>query len=271
MKTRSTGHLLALTAVLASCAPRGAPLECDPTSSELAVGYQVLTTTDVAPHPVLYENGRRFLFVGEDCRFWAFDASVAASLGWAEVRAGVLTEAELAEMNDDFLTAPWPGGDLPLDEAMVDQSLVAVWRRSGPQSGCSGSCSHASGELLALHTAAERWLARLHARGVAADGPMRVAAFEDSGAALDRPAVYDGEIDLASLPSTYERFGGNLEVSSPEETSRLRALRADFLEGRIGFVGIGHVPLEQDGALYRVWFRDALPHEDARGLVRLAR
>lgn len=257
----------ALAALVASCAPRGAPLECDPTSTELAVGYQVLTTVHVAPHPVLFENGRRFLFVGADCRFWAFDASVAATLGWSEVRVGVLTEAELAEMNDGFLTAPWPGGDVRLGETMVGH-LIAVWRSGGPQSGCSGSCPDASGELLALHRAAESWLARLYARGVPADGPMRVAAFSDSDAALDRPVAYDGEIDLAALPHTFETLGGNLEVTSPEETSRLRALRVDFLEGRIGIGVVGYVALEQDGAYHRVWFRDAVPHEDARGLIR---
>jgi hypothetical protein len=36
----------------------------------------------------------------------------------------------------------------------------------------------------------------------------------------------------------------------------------------VGYQGICHLPLEQDGAQHRVWLRDALPHEDARGIVR---
>src|SRR5690606_25556824 len=173
------------------------------------------------PYTTLFRSyGVGFLVVDGSCRFFVADASVHVDALYGAVRTGVLTPGELEEIDAELMRAAWievDGERAGFGSPLHGPPTVSMWRNDVVAS-CFGHCRRASATLRAIEVSAERWTARLAARGEPMDGPVgvRVSRF-----GIDHAPVWEGATSLAAgLPSRPDE-AGVVRVDDAVDAARL--------------------------------------------------
>jgi len=68
-------------------------------------------------------------------------------------------------------------------------------------------------------------------------------------------------------PSASPQYGQGLSFSG-DDAAKLREIRATYRAGNYQQQGVTGIPFDEGDQVYLVYFRDALPFEDANGLFR---
>ena len=245
----------------------GTPLICDG-SQDLRLAWAMDGGGQVHTE-MQRELGFAYLYVRGDCRYWVLPHQGPPTIEVAETRTGVLDEdqaAELAEMLDyaNFETlaeAEWPqagGEDGPTVFAHDGEHMIA----------CADTCVGAPAGVETMTTAGSEYFLELWEAGEPLVGaPMRIQARFLGGLPVDSVPVWEGGVDLSAVDTSPDDLlvpGTSVLVEDSELTSQLRAFRAQHPEDSANFAPI--VVNDQGGA-YEVFVRDAIPLEDAQGLI----
>jgi hypothetical protein len=244
----------------------GPRLVCDPGNEGVFFGYSRWGAPNVtAGRAGLVENGLQFLFVGADCRFWAFRGALAPLGWWAPVVSGQLSAETVAALNDEFLSRPWPDGEISLLTDVFDSSVDRVWVSGRSTSVCASGCLAGSAELRSVIELSNAWLDELHEQGTPLHGPMRVATLRVDPEPGLPEIEWTGALDFAAAERSSETYGGRVLVENEEDVSILRREREIYATGARGSWYYQYLPMTQGGTFYRVYARDALPFEDDVG------
>jgi hypothetical protein len=284
-RARSLGTLLLVGATLAACGDAGGLVGGgSPTTSALRIcdgsaGVRLAARVGGGGPVGLgrymrSENGFEFLLVTGTCEAWVLPDDAQP------LRHLMLTPAQETALVTDLRVARW--------------SALAM--RTPPGGGCSDAGSltcrfdqvhyespgcgvDPTDEFALVDGAFEAKLQELAAAGAPADGDARYLVIEGEGSpAAD--VYYKNPVTwpLGVAPSTVavpqdqifaQPTTGRSLRASGDDARTLRALRADFLAGRIGNVMYeDYIPiLTADGAYYELYVRDASPFEGADGLI----
>lgn len=170
--------------------------------AERRIALAYVVEGDGGADDVLAPNGRDFLIVTADCRYFVQPAGGEDS--FEPVHVGTLTSGELAAINDELMTLPWGSYPALVGEAGIIDATGPFMERDGAWVACRSDC----GEAGAARAASLEWSERLYASGVPSDFGMWVAAgaagagpywsfilsdyIEDAGGNRERVAyVYD--------------------------------------------------------------------------------
>ncbi|MDB4979562.1 MAG: hypothetical protein JWM82_314 [Myxococcales bacterium] len=220
------------------------------------------------------ENGFEFLLVTGTCEAWVLPDDAQP------LRHLTLTSAQESALVTDLRVARW--------------SALAM--RTPPAGGCSDASSltyrfdqahyqspgcgvDPTDELALVDRAFDVKLQELAAAGAPAAGDARYLVLEGDGStAADlyykNPAPWPLGVAPATVAVPRDQIfsqpttGRSLRVSG-DDARKLRALRADFLAGRIGNVMFeDYIPIvTTDSAYYELYIRDVSPFEGADGLI----
>lgn len=260
------------------------PVElCDGSSALRFAMYLPTSVERVEPVSyTLWENGARFLFVFGDCGYWVSGPNNPTRVD--RYRAGQLTPADVEGLTASFFFGQWSARsltgywlpspddfDLPTTVFFDGQELVV----------CQGGCG-ALGvreEVHAMRDAEQGWIDALWSAGAPSDGALRVLAVR----------IAEGDPTFDAVPTALWPLGSSLAALAfedpeavpmePGQSARVDAEQAppliaiweEYLSGAHGELWRSHgsIPFteQEGGPRYRVFLRDALPFEDAQGLV----
>jgi len=210
------------------------------------------------------ENGVHFLFVDGTCHYWAQRRQNE------ELRTGELTdedeEALIAASRFRAwrgLAGAWTGENIPFDGG-----LTRLWDASFALNcqACQGDGSP-PGVQEAL-AGAYTQLGELWAAGAPIqEGPLRLLLLDDGEGYMNALAW-----PLTPPPEAYvhtpasENHGVSTLISDPDDVRKLRALQSEHRARSPS--GPEVIPVMGDaGKVYTLGLREALPFEDARGLI----
>lgn len=246
---------------------------CDP--MDATAGRVALENADGGLLPpglaMLYDNGAAYLFVDGQCHYWANDPSQP----WEETRTGVLDADTAAQLGAslhfgawDDLRGTWenPGSIVADGPTLIfdnaQHAVVCVSRCEGPT--IPTAVTEMSDELVDD-------VQGLWDRGAAADSALRVLAVaSDPGPGIpyvDWPLARPISDFTSTSPAP---FGQGILEDDPASVQALKDLRRSFLRGDHGAFVWNMLPVTSGGADYQLYVRDALPFEDAHGLVPLS-
>ena len=219
---------------------------------------------------MLSENGWHYLLVSGQCEAWVLK-EVAAPL-----RHLLLSREQARSLAREFRLGEWSsitaaaGGcpDAPTVRFRFDKEEIA----GGP---CGLKTDH---PIFIMSTALLMQVGNLYAAGVSTEADVRyLLGVEDPDAPRTGDAYRNAPLwplstppDAVAVPTkelhSYRR-GGSRHASNGE-ASLLRALRTSWLDGTIGSKMSEFIPIvENDGARFRLYVRDASPWENASGLL----
>jgi hypothetical protein len=226
------------------------------------------------------EIGFYYLYVRGSCEYFALPAD--AGVPWPDARTGVIdpaTEEQLSRALGYGALAELAGSWAT--EGVSDGSTLLV--SDGAHTvACYAGCEDGPDGVRALW-AEMGWIDELWAEGEPYQGPLRISVIGWADATLDElPAPWplavdpwsiaiDGDVDPAP------QAGQTLLVDDPEQVATLRELRRQYRENDLpdgvpnSLTAYGHLTFEDAGGqdLFQLWMRDALPLEDATGLIPL--
>lgn len=247
---------LLLLSLIFGCAsePVHEPLVCDPAAADhVALGYQWVN--DFIELPAYQTHGRRMLVIDGSCRYFVLRADGEPT----EMRAGVLDEDELAEINASLMTGPWAAIDgVHPRGGGIDAAWIAVWR-DGLGGSCQNSCGDAPAPLARLAGEAERWIELLHARGDEPTGPVRLIVSPGEGVGARREA-WTGNTDLAGLLRDRSVPYG-IRIDDPADAALLRAWRDALPENT-------QLAISDEELVWTVMVMDETPFDDENGYLR---
>jgi hypothetical protein len=262
--------LVLLATVGCSDAPAPEPL-CDPSDTAATrIALEQRTPRAEPGEALLYDNGATYVFVDRQCNYWASNPSRV----WEETHAGVLDSETAARLGAQLHVNAWDelggtwndpaGGWADAPTLIFDNAATAVV--------CADFCDASSvpDEVKAMRDALSDVAQELWDRGTAAPSRLRVVALP-MDASVGGPFV---DWPLARPISDFVRtsggFGQGVLEDDGASVQALKALRRSFLDGEHGAFVWGMLPVKSGGAYYGLYVRDALPFEDARGLVPLS-
>ena len=224
---------------------------------------------------VRVENGYAFLMVDGTCAFWV-------NGGWVEdalARDRPIRTGQLSAMQALTLERQLPLGDLgtvaDCDGApgSVHLAVLAI-RGEGSVARCRGS----GAKFHAAWATVQMLAAELAGQAVPLDKAMRIAAVASGDGAAEKVPPYEwpGPLALETVfvarhPSGMDVAGVSHLVTDAAAASAMRALRDRYLADRSAspgfYVGWDGLRVGSAGTNALVFMRDALPYEDARGLI----
>jgi hypothetical protein len=223
---------------------------------------------------MLAENGWEYLIVTGTCETW-----VLSSL-WQPLRHLTLSSEQERALVADLRVGRWSAlaARTPPGGSCFDAGSITF--RFDQVRYDSSACGLDPADELALVDAAfDQKLQELAGAGAAADGDVRYLVVEDDGSAgmdivFDNPATWPLGAAPAAVAVTRAQlvvppFGGRSLRASGDDARALRALRDDFLAGRIGNMMYGgFIPIvTADGMRFDLYVRDVSPFEGADGLI----
>lgn len=240
---------------------------------------------------VFYELGSHWLYIDGQCRYWAHVNNVFGD-DWRPVRQGILTPSDDERISTEFRYGEWP-------------SLAKVWvgneGSSHPSSllfyngqlavECVGCCQAAPSSDEGFQTVCDisrkrfDLVAELYSRGQDVSGPIRLRAYPGVDPSEADPIDHTPESitaiewplaePLEDVALTWEeigyaaKFGDSYMVTDPDAVAAFRLSRDKFLSGALGptFYNVMVVTPRSSAERYFLYFRDAIPLENARGMV----
>jgi len=217
------------------------------------------------------ELGYPFLLLDGICTYWTGG-------GWSEdmlgrdrpVRTGVLTEVEV-----ETLERALPIADVAaLDDCQPEPGSFDVPVRGIRVGGGVAWCESKGPVFDAAWKIVRALAAQLWTEGTPVTGPLHVAV--RGASTTSNPAPYPWPLvePLRSFAPPDGRYdpGTSYTVSDPAATAKLRALRDQYLADRAASSGLysnwdGLKAADTADAGF-VFMRDAIPYEDARGLLQ---
>jgi hypothetical protein len=219
-------------------------------------------------------NGLSQFYVNGECRYWL------RPLSQVEMRSGVLSEADAAALTADLYYRDWPrwygavsqnNASDPTARTFVDGS--GGFSLGGCESGQYSEAEQCTCEgMQAIAQGYQTWEERLYAAASALTGPMRVRAWPLGS---DVPTALQGRVYPwpANLP--FARVTGLTEADAPlggilvegADADALRGLRIRARDERISSAGGDLILVYLEEVPYQVEIDDALPFENADGLV----
>jgi hypothetical protein len=251
---------LVLGCGLAACGAPATTTVCDDSDAvRLAVRYQPVTALAPGEH-VLYDNGASFLFVDGACTY-----HVKTGSRWDDVVRGTADDATLVDELELDQLAGRAGtftGDLPAAPTL----RIAF---EGAAITCAAGCSGGDVPdwLHALNTHAAALLTDLHAAGFTQTIAQRVLVVAEPVPATPAfvwPASFD-PATISVVPDDADTAPATLVDG--DDADALRALRRAVRDAQFPPAAAYVTTDETQPPSYAAFVRDALPHEDADGIV----
>lgn len=263
--------LVALAAIGCGDASVPKPL-CDPSAVEATrVSLEVRAVGGLAPGAaVLFDNGGPYVFVDGQCNYWANNPSQI----WDEMHSGVLDRDTAERLGARLHVDAWAdlGGVWTDPRGGVFDAPVLIFDDSQQAVLCVDGCDgpEVPSEVKAMRDALIGVAQELWDRGAPSASSLRVIAMP----AEPGPGIPFVDWPLARPISELVRpsdvgFGEGVLEADAASVDALKALRRSFLDGEHGAFVWDMLPVKADGAYYQLYVRDALPFEDANGLVPL--
>jgi len=280
--------LAALVTLVGACAP-GASAPTAPTGplcdalgdpSSVRLLYRIGGGGQVLPgSQVVSENGFEYLAVMGDCTYHAY-VGARRTGRWGEVVTGRLAPQGVADLDAELRLSDWESiaGDhyLPsCDASSIEYTYEDDRVRLLPS--CHGERDSAS-QLDWLRAAVRAALDRLVAAGTPTTGAVRYVVVRDETSVPDaleyrnappwplaRPI---GGVAVSEAAAGDYRPGASHRADGADAAA-MRAIRAAFLRGEIGFADAAYLPVVDAGARFRLFIRDASVLEGDDGLLRL--
>lgn len=241
---------------------------------ELRLIYSSKGTGSMSPGMrLMAENGHTLLMVDGTCQYWVLPSRPSDGL-WHGAVTGQLSDEQAAELANDLAISRWPTfenasfrhPDFP------HASSRHFWTKDSSFS-CSGECLLRSDrrDVADLVANASEWIQALGDEGEQLSDGVRILLIElDQEPRITSQPMPDG-LDVNALAvsaadaESYCEGSSHLVEGAAADT--LRSYREDYLEGEYGY--FHYIPLHDDQSelTYELYFRDALPYEDERGLI----
>lgn len=252
----------------------GAPI-CDGEPSVRLAFHMAGAGQSLPGSQVMTENGSRFLLVEGSCRAWFLEDPAS------DVRTAQLSAGAAQTLAADMHVADWDGlrGDYVRNVCDGTSSLLRFGAtRIVIASSCGGPDSAA--KVTGLEDAARRSLSAAYATAEPAGGPVRFVLVAEPPDVIWPPLVAAAAAPwpLAVAPETLALSGdaaqhyqpGSSHAVAPPDAEQLRELRRRFFAAGGGPLSGGFIPvLGTSGARYQLFVRDAIPLEDAAGLLHV--
>ena len=224
---------------------------------------------------VMSENGFQFLLVEGSCRAWFLQKPAQ------DVHTVQLSAAAAETLAADMHLVDWAGlqGEYVRNLCDGPSSLLRFGdTRISINSACGGSDPAAA--VTGLEDAVRRSLSAAYATAEPVDGAVRfvlVAEQPDviwptlvAAAAAPWPLAVAPETLALSFDEALRYQRGSSHALAQPDAGLLRELRRTFFAGGGGQQSGGFVPvLGTGGARYQLFVRDAIPLEDAAGLLHV--
>lgn len=248
--------------------------------AHLRLWVLIAPAREVRGSMVRVENGMPFVAVDGTCSYWIGG-------GWTNdalmrdrpIRTGKMTDADIATIEESVsLGTVAPLRDCPPPPSNLFDYSIRVIRTAGGDAQCfTGAPSLTAGTRFeAAWMTFEMIGDRMWNDGAPLTGPLHVSA-TDASAAVSAQPPYAWPIDapLASLilPGSDEmKIGVSHLVDDPTAAGQLRALRDRYLADRAAqpglYVNWDGLKVTDQTSVSFVYMRDAMPYEDAQGLLR---
>jgi hypothetical protein len=216
---------------------------------------------------VRVENGYSRLHVDGLCHYWTstWDGNDVLSRD-REVREGQLTPDEAALLDSTFhledigtelSDCPGAGAEDQTFRVMAAENAGVACQVGGPAFEKAWST--------AASLASEWWM-----RGTPATGGVRISVIRSPAVGQQYPWTLATGLDgLQLAPDSETEEGVSTLLDDPTDVSKLRSLRASYLEERSKSPGLfkGGPQFVDQGISYYVYMRDATPYEDEHGLL----
>lgn len=223
----------------------------------------------LAPDEILRtENGHSFFIIDGTCRY------VVKTTSRGEVRTGVLTEAEEEALATKLGYRAWSefNGDWTENEGWHDGSTLLLWDHQH-EASCYVTCrDSAPPELRELSETRTEFLESYWERGTPYVGEaVRLLVVNHSRTQQEPyawPLAPRPFTDFMRAENLAVEGGMSFEVSGPDADA-LRTIQSHFLANAPEIERPRPIPIEDtDGNHAGLLLREALPWEDAQGLVR---
>lgn len=227
---------------------------------------------------VRVENGLPFLIVDGTCSYWI-------SAGWIDdplsrdrgIRTGRLTARQVATIEQAV-----PLGDVgPLGDCAPKAGQFDVSTRTIAVPAASARCSSTGTRFDAAWSALGSLAQSLWQTGTPMGGPLRVSAVAAPDGASSSPPPYRWPIasplggfilEPGKDGMSLNQAGASHLLSDEQDANTLRAMREQYLLDRSAQPGLysnwDGLKSTDDADTALVYMRDALPYEDASGLLR---
>ncbi len=235
---------------------------------------------DVVDRAQRAEPGYDFLYVDASCHYWVRSGDEGDTT-WLPTREGTLDAAQERQLADAIhyesfaeLAGVW-AGESAFDQGstVVHDGAHRIWLNGFGPRRQDGKSDAQAARLNAIEPALRAWEASLRASGADMAGPMRVSVW--SGCLSPSASEHAFPWPLSQPPAAiarpceigYQR-GTSLLVTKPEELAALRKVRAGYLQLPPGYaVGGLATQAAGDEMVFQLSLRDALPFEDASGVI----
>lgn len=228
-----------------------------------------------------YQNGLHGLFVNGDCQYWVYGARPEGMprgvTGVFPARAGRLTAQQEERLASDMGYSDWTSRAEV--DSYADGTAEYLWRPGCKMTKTGNLFAKPLGETQLktwIQTAAS-WLGQLYEAGTDMDGPLRVRAVAASDGRTNPRALESPLLDVSDMAVTWDDEG-YLRMSDPatlvtdaDVVGLLREQREPIANGEFSHPDNPErsvLPVNVEGQLYYVYFRDVIPLEDDNGLIR---
>lgn len=237
----------AVAAALSGCAgpePSGPHVCSEAPDARIVFAYEA---TDPSLDATMTALGADFLFVTADCRYYVRLRGAEGT--WTPTAEGRLTDAHLHSLNEAFMVRDWPGS------ANTNELVPPVWFDAGYRSLRRGSYRHYCNDGCPDDLPrVEQFMRDLTLVGVPLTTPIVV--FGTRGfTGLAGPPV---GVDLSSDAMNWEV--AEAVVVEGSDAAALRGAR-DVMRARGTLRELEGVPIEDDGVVWTVWFRETIEIE----------
>lgn len=268
-------------------------LLCDGDPGITFAGRMLPTGLTAPGGGVMTENGFRFLLVEGTCRYWVQRGKLE------RVVTGSLTKPNLEMLRNALDLDNWQAlaGDYPIGFPGAPD-IAYILGRGGLQTPCGsggatggrGGCVHVGGssatgsaDLRSLHMGFAEALEHLYTAGEAVQGDIRYLLVRGKGILPDQvysaPSGWplgdpeDFAIDEAEINQT-GYMPGTGRLATGEAATQLRQVWQRFIDFEVSGrfegqppSGSEAIPIEVMGVRYQLFVRDAVPLEEASGLI----
>jgi hypothetical protein len=248
---------VALLALAACGNPPAETHVCDG-SSDLRLAVRFDAPGPFAPgEAILYDNGASFLFVDGTC-----DYAVKTGARWEDIAVGTADDATLIDRLrlDQLVSASYTGdlADGPTFHLAFEGAVI----------DCAGGCSGGDvpDEIAQLDARAADLLQASYAGGSLEAHPQRVEVVAE-GVPPTPSFLWPASLDPATIAlAPADAIAGTATLVTGADAAALRDLRHQVRDTS-PTPGAAFVTVDTGPPQYAVFLRDALPWEDASGLV----
>lgn len=248
----------ALLPILAACGSPPAELHVCDGSSDLRLAVRFDAPGPFAPgEAILYDNGASFLFVDGACHY-----AVKTGARWEDTAVGTADDAYLIDrLSLDQLVSGSYTGDI----ATAPTLHIAF---EGAVIDCAAGCSGGDvpDEIAQLDARAADLLQLSFATGALESHPQRVEVVAE-GVPPTPSFTWPATLDPATIAlAPADAVGGTATLVTGADADALRDLRHQVRDTS-PTPGAAYVTVDTGPPQYAVFLRDALPWEDASGVV----